>query len=486
VSISSALSNAISGLSTVSRTAEAISNNVANAQTEGYSRQQVTLASRVAGGQGGGVLAKGISRAEDHQATLARRASDATKAAAEIPSRGLKRLADALGTPGAQTALTTKYQQLFNNFIALHNAPDSVALQQKTLDSAKDLASAFHSLANLARSIREETDKTVGAQVATLNDSLAKIVRLNVEIRNLAAAGSAPPELLDRRASLIDGINKIIPVRQVPNGRHEISLFATGGAVLLNGSPRHFDFNVTGTIDPSMSMASGALSGLTLAGQPVNIDTPNGAIGGGALSAAFHLRDEILPDFQNRIDALALDLADRFQSPAVDPTLSAGQPGLFTDAETAANPANLVGLSARIDVNFATDPSQNGQLWRLRAGLNATSPGQAGNGVILENMSSAMSSTRAAPAQLAVPQAMDAAGFAAEITSIYAQISSNQQESLAFINGHNSNLKKIESGAIGVDTDREMQDLLKVKEAYAANARVISVIDSLITKLLEI
>ncbi len=75
------------------------------------------------------------------------------------------------------------------------------------------------------------------------------------------------------------------------------------------------------------------------------------------------------------LDGMARDLYERFADPALDPTIAAGDPGLFTDRGAAFDPADEVGLAGRIAVNAAVDPAQGGQSWRLRDGIYAAAPG---------------------------------------------------------------------------------------------------------------
>jgi flagellar hook-associated protein 1 len=77
MSISTSLSNALTGLTAASRAAELVSNNVSNAMTEGYGRREIVLGARDVGGSGAGVRVVGVNRDVDAAVIRDRRLADA-------------------------------------------------------------------------------------------------------------------------------------------------------------------------------------------------------------------------------------------------------------------------------------------------------------------------------------------------------------------------------------------------------------------------
>ena len=80
MSMSSALNNAVSGLTASSRMAEIISSNTANAMTQGYARRELSLSSETLGGDGGGVRILGVNRVVNESLLQDRRIADAEAA----------------------------------------------------------------------------------------------------------------------------------------------------------------------------------------------------------------------------------------------------------------------------------------------------------------------------------------------------------------------------------------------------------------------
>ena len=231
-----------------------------------------------------------------------------------------------------------------------------------------------------------------------------------------------------------------------------------------------------------MTLVSGALSGITLDGVPIDATTGIGRLDGGSLGASFALRDQTLVDAQVTLDGIAADLIARFEDPANDPTLAPGDLGLLTDEGGTLDLADIPGLAGRILVNPIVDPTQGGTLTLLRDGLNAAGPGPAGSAVQLDRWIGALSETRS---DLPGSSARSAAGRMADFTSQIGSTRLQAEETLSFTAARWDTLHEAEL-ASGVDTDLELQTLLRVEQAYAANAKVIQTVDFMMQRLMEL
>ena len=178
---------------------------------------------------------------------------------------------------------------------------------------------------------------------------------------------------------------------------------------------------------------------------------------------------------------MAEDLVNRFQDPATDPTLAIGDAGLITDGGAAHDPANLTGLSGRLRINTAVDPGQGGSLSRLRDGMNAVTPGPIGSATQIESWLSALDRSQGLSSG-GVQQS--AAGHAASFMSGVGADRLQAEREFTFATARWSALREQEL-AQGVDSDQEMQWLLKIEQAYAANAKVIQAVDEMMQRVLE-
>jgi flagellar hook-associated protein 1 len=234
-----------------------------------------------------------------------------------------------------------------------------------------------------------------------------------------------------------------------------------------------------------MTLASGALSGLTLDGKPVRRrGLP--PFRGRQPRRRLRVRDDIAVTAQARADGLARDIVARFQDPAVDADPRAGCRGSLHRRDRRLRPRERRGSRRPPLRQRAGDPARGGDLWRLRTGLGAAvPPAPWGTRRSSTSLAAATSAIRP-PASAALPAVgTSLAGLAAELQSLTSRDGLSAQTELGFASARQETLAALEKRG-GVDTDQEMQKLLLIEQVYAANARVITTIDSLINRLLEI
>ncbi|MGB3317384.1 MAG: flagellar hook-associated protein FlgK, partial [Albidovulum sp.] len=395
MSLSASLANALTGLTASSRRAEVVSSNVSNALTEGFARREIHLSSQSLGGNGAGVRIDGVTRSVNVALLADRRLADAEAGNSGMRTDFLARVESLLGSPEDAGSLSARIAELESALVQAASRPDSQARLQSIVDAANRVTGHLNALSDDVQQARMDADDSIAKQVETLNESLGQIDRLNAEILAQRASGRDATALMDERQRLVDRVAEIVPVREVPRDHDQISLFTTGGAILLEGNPAVIGFNPVGVITADMTIGSGALSGFTINGMPVP-SGDDGVLGGGTLGAAIAIRDDLAPGAQADLDALARDLIERFETPTVDPTLLAGQPGLFTDGGLILDPLLEEGLAGRIRLNGIVDPAQGGQLWHLRDGLGAVAQGNVGNATLLNALGTALSDPRVA------------------------------------------------------------------------------------------
>lgn len=483
MSISGALNNALSGLTVTGRIAENVSTNIANAMNEGYARREVELTQQILGKTGAGVRIASVSRQVDPILIGNRRSAVSALEQVKVASGFLQTMETAIGLPDDASSLTGRLSDFDSALIEAASRPDSSARLQAVVDTANSVASHLNTISDTIQSQRMSADAKISTAVDFVNESLQQIADLNHQIAASAGADIEPSALMDQRQSLIDGVSEYIPVREIPRDRGTVALYTPGGARLIDGNPVELGFSATGVITADMTV-SGALSGLTINGKSVSTSAEQGPIAGGRLAGLFDLRDVQAPEMQTRVDAVARDLIERFESPAVDPTLSVGDPGFFTDRGNAFSALDEVGLAGRISLNALADPAQGGALWRVRDGLGATTPGAAGDATLLNALSDTFGANRV-PASGGFIASRSATGIAGDMLSGVSVAFQDTQTRQSFASANSESLIAREREN-GVDTDFEMQTLLVVEQAFAANAKVVSAMDDLIQSLLRI
>jgi flagellar hook-associated protein 1 FlgK len=486
MSITGAVSNALSGLTASARSAEVIADNLANLMTESYGRREIVLRTAAIAGEGAGVRVAGVDRIVNQTAIGERRLANAGLGSAETEVAFHTRLEEAIGRPGEPGALTERIAALEAAIATAESLPSENARLSAIADAGTALARQINLISTEISTIRMTADREIAQTVDEINETLSQIADLNGEIRLHRGTGRDINALLDERQRLIDKVSQNIPIREIPREGGEVALYTTSGAALLEANtPATIGFTPSSIITPEMTVSNGALSGLTLNGDPISTSGARQPLGGGALGARFAVRDNLAPAAQTQIDALARDLIERFADPAVDPTLAPGDPGLFTDAGGAFDPADELGIASRISFSPLVDPAQGGALWRLRDGLGAVDPGPVGNGALISAYGDALARARLPASGDFGSASLSAVELSTAFLSMNAAKLQTAEADQAFASFQ---VTSYDSAILedGVDSDAEIQKLMLVEQSYAANARLLQAADDMISILLGI
>jgi len=484
MTISSAMQTALSGLRAAARTTDVISMNIANSTTPGFARRQLELVAQDAQ-FGGGVSIGGVVRLTPPGVLAARRDAQADVAYASIANQFLTGLETSVGTPDNPRAISNLVADFDTSLLEAASRPDATERLQVVLAAAHRLVAAFNETSEDISNARGSADTAIGAQVVRLNGALEEVEYLNREIARANVTGLDASALVDMRQIVIDEVHEMVPVRESIRDNGQVALYSLEGVVLLDGPASQFEFTTANQVTPYMTLDGGQLSGLVLNGRTIRMDSAGGSLPGGSLAAQFAVRDELGEDAQAQLDAAARNLIERFQNPAVDPTLSATDAGLFTDGGLAFDAANEVGLAERLGVNAAVDPEQGGEEWRIRDGINAAAPGAVGQSAIIDNLRAALSERLVTGSGDFGTGALTMTDLATGMLGRIGVQRVSAEQSLAFSSAALFETSQAELAA-GVDTDTELQHLLVVEKAYAANVRMIETVDEMMETLLRL
>lgn len=488
MTLSSSLSNALSGLSAASRAIDVVSSNVANAMTDGYARREISLASRSVGSQGAGVRVVGVSRIVNERALADLRQANANTANAGAQANAWLRIETAIGYPTEKGSLTDRINRFEAALIAAASRPEESIRLEDAVSAALSVTTALNDISGEVQRMRMDADADIAAMVQQVNSGLEQIQDLNWQIFRMGNADQDVASLMDARQRAVDSISEIIPVRQVQRQGNQIALFTPGGATLIDGPAAELAFEPRSMITAEMTLENGLLSGLALNGNPLTLHSTYGSVEGGRLAAAFEARDRIAPEAQAGLDALARNLIERFQDPSLDPGITPGGRGLFTNGGLPFDPSDplaATGLASRITLNADVDPAQGGAAWRIRDGVAAVAPGEVGASSLLTALANRLAEPIAPTGGPSDGLARPVSGLASDLLSSVDGAYRIHEASQAF-HAARADALGYEIAADGVDTDDEMQKLLLIEQTYAANAQVIQTIDKLMRHLLEL
>ncbi len=484
MSLSGAFQNAISGLRVNSRTLDLLAQNISNATTPGYARREIQLTS-TSSSLIGGVTISGVARVQDVALLNARRDADAELGHSIAISKFFSVYETTLGTPDHEDALTNLVANLDSKILSAASRPDAPERLQAAIQAARALATSITDTAEDVSDMRRAADEAIDAQVNRLNAALQEAEYLNTQIEQAVIGGREPHSIIDLRQGIIDEIHEIVPLRVIERELGAVALVSQGGTILLDGAARDVQFTAANGATPYMSIDDGSLSGITIEGIKTTNFKPGSTLAGGTLAAQFIIRDELATDALAQLDAMTRNLIERFQDPAVDTTLNIGDAGLFTDRGAAFDPANEIGISERLQLNAAVDPDQGGLAWRLRDGMNAAVPGNVGQSALLDALSTALNAQITPATGDFGTGTLSMSNLANGLMSRVGVQRLSAEQTQTFAASAQFELAQEERGA-GVDTDAELQQMLIIEKAYAANARALQAADEMLETLLGI
>ncbi|ABI77175.1 flagellar hook-associated protein FlgK [Hyphomonas neptunium ATCC 15444] len=483
MSISAAILAARSGLQVTSQKAEIVATNVANASTPGYVRRSLVVGELVNGSQTAGVMANGVARAGDDAIKAQRRELTSDVAQATVLASTWQTISQRVGNTSSGGGLFRSFSNFETALSAAVTSPESTANGSALLDAAKSVARELNSLSEYGAQARAEADSEIAQGVETVNTALKQVQDLNKRIASIDRTSEQAATLMDERQRVLDTIAEFLPIQTVQRDAGTIDVLTTQGVYLINGSTaRQIEFTPSSAFTSGQTLANGDLSGISVDGIDLTTgSTSFGAVSGGLFGALFTLRDQDVPAFMDQLDMVANDIITRLSDDAIDPTKTPGEQGLFVDPDA----AGLSGLASRISVNAAVDPAQGGDIWRLRDGLGATASGPPGNSATLSAIYDAFTQVKSLNAN-GIQGAFSASDLAAQLSSVVGQKRVYQDSVLASTQAQHVTLVEAEQSLTGVDVDVEMESLLLIEQAYAANARVIQVARDMIGILMEL
>ncbi|HEY4139941.1 MAG TPA: flagellar hook-associated protein FlgK [Pseudolabrys sp.] len=361
MSLSQALSAAISGLQVNQAGLALVAANVANADTPGYIRKTVTQVATAGNGTGISVYMSGVQRELDTYIQSQLRTENSGASYATTRSQALDQLQDVYGTPGSANTLESVYNTFTNSLQALQSSPDDSAARSAVISAAQLLTQQLNQSSNSIQALRGNAELGISSAVTQANDAMTQIAALNQKI---AAAGSgntdsATATLLDQRDSYVDQLSQLMDVKVIKGDNNQISVFTNSGIQLVGTKASQLSFDAQGTIgagslwnsDPD-KRGVGTLTLVSPTGGSVDLIQSH-SIRSGAIAAYLQLRDQDLVQAQNQLDGIASAMASALsdKTTAGDPVTSGLQNGFQVD---------ISGLSAgnKITVNY-TDSLTN-------------------------------------------------------------------------------------------------------------------------------
>lgn len=332
-------------------------NNIANVNTQGYTRQEVQLEARQGVNYGGGYYGGGVDAVtvlRKHSEMLTRQVALTGSVAAADEKRldHLRKLEDLF--PGGANGLGAAMGDMLNAFSDVANAPTDLTARTVVLARADELAARFRAVSANIDNLRTSLQEELVAEVRMVNSLATRIADVNREIRDAMGSGHTPNDLLDRRDELIRELNTHVQTTTIPASDGSLSVFvASSQPLVLGTSASRVALSTDAFGDPLRSMLTMQRDGLT-------VEMNEATLGGGSLSGLLRFNNTDLADAGNLLGRMALALGTVVnQQHSLGLDLSGNTVGdLFTLGPVPdALPALLNTGSASIQVAVQTSPS---------------------------------------------------------------------------------------------------------------------------------
>lgn len=304
--MSDLLSIASSGVSTYQRALGVVSNNIANAATEGYSRQDVSMESSPTRSNGRvylgtGVMVQGIKRQYDAFVESNLRNSNSDLQSQQPMVDYTNRVVDVMG--GETSGLASALDQFFSAARALSADPASTVLRSSFLRDADGLAGRFNQLSAQLDLVDNETQDAVQADIKQMNALAGQLASVNQQLAKNRELTRQPPELLDQRDQLLLSLSKFVKINTgfADNGMVNVSLGASiTQDVLVNGK----DATLL-----AVTFDTAAPERFSLVLDPYGQPRPISSIHSGQLAGLIAFREQVLTSTRTALDDLAKTLA---------------------------------------------------------------------------------------------------------------------------------------------------------------------------------
>lgn len=373
--MASMISSGVSALQAYSQALNTVSNNIANANTVGYSRQQATLQESITGG----VQVSNIKRFTD-ALTVSRSLSDQSNYSRLDTFSSMASRVDSL-LSGTSSGLSDPLQKFFTAVNGVASDPQSTSARQTVLSTASNLASQFNDLQNQLDGMSNEINAQLTQSLSQINQAAQSIAQLNNSIALAQGSGQSPNDLMDQRDQLVQQISQNVGITTVMQTDGSMNVFVAGGQALVLG----------GTSQPlklvSNTYGNGDLE-VAIGNPTVNI---NSQISGGVVGGLLDLRSQLIQPTESKLGAIAAGLAQAFNAQHTQGVDQNGQAGgnFFATLSGSSAAASTNTGTANISVGL-TDVGQigsnnyilkyDGSSWSLSDATTGASVPMSGSG----------------------------------------------------------------------------------------------------------
>ncbi|RBP00049.1 flagellar hook-associated protein FlgK [Rossellomorea aquimaris] len=484
--------------------------NIANANTPGYTRQRVNFAQtepypapsmnrpQIPGQIGTGVEAGSIQRVRDSFLDTQYRGENNKLGYWDTKMEAMKKMEEVMNEP-SDSGLSKTMDMFWQSLQDLAVNPTNSGARSVVRQRGIAVAETFNYLSSSLTSVRNDLKNELSVSETQVNSLTRQIDNINKQIAEVEPHGYLPNDLYDERDRLIDELSKQVTIKTSyqSNGGGSSAMAEGSVTITLVGKDGKNPVNLvdkSGAKELTLSFNGdqNTVDSVTIDGETMSINDFL-AQGEGKLKALVdtygHVNEEgkaagSYVSMLNELDSMAYEFAKAFniqhqegvspegiEDPAVE------TPKFFQDAK---NPSadlgtiDKVGFAQRIQI---ADELSNLDLIATSGKDNPTL-GDASNVLALANI---ITTTK-------LPYGEKESSFQGHFESLIGKMAVESQESMRLANNSQvlrSAVDERRMSVSGVSLDEEMTDMIKFQHAYNASARMITLQDEMLDKIIN-
>ncbi|ERI09663.1 flagellar hook-associated protein FlgK [Aneurinibacillus aneurinilyticus] len=470
-----------------------IGHNIANANTEGYTRQRVNLQAtspypypaltnaRQAGQMGTGVVISSIERLRERFLDLQFRGEYKKFGYYEKKSDTLGKIESILNEPSDKGFQYTM-DEFWTAWHTLASDPQNKSAREAIRQNGIAVADNFKYVYDSLNEMKNNLNKDIGVKADEINSYVKQITALNEQIADVVPHGYEPNDLYDQRDLLLDKLSKLIDIDVTPSkdgmGMVDVKLKAKandddGTAVteipLISGRE--------GLEVKAVDKGGKLQVQFTQAGSPTKTYS-DVEFASGDMAGLFESRDKIVEGYLDRINLLATTFAEKLNEvhqQGIDLNGDEGVPFFVSKDDPPGNPKNAADMVVNPDIIKSVN--------KIAAGKNepdGTAPGKGDNKNALAIFALKTDNT--------IQIGTEKSSFDGYTKGIITTLGLESREAQRMRDNTGSLLLEVENrrqSIYGVQPDEEIADMIRFQHAYNAAARSITVADEVLDKIIN-
>jgi flagellar hook-associated protein 1 FlgK len=444
--------------------------NIANAKTEGASRQRVqTEAGLPQAGTGKNYVGTGVNisrveRVNDEYIEKQIRNNGRDLASMEEKDLILHQSEDIFNEMGGE-GLNRLISRTFNEFRKLSNDPDSEAVRQSVREATKSMVNDFHRLRTEVTEVQNHIDARLAGNVSDLNSTAHELGELNYKIQQMSLGGTPVNDLMDRRDVVMKKLASFadVTMHMDKEGNYNVDLKGVGPLVYSN----HVE--TFGTVRSKGDDEGKPTNGLDVTTTASVSSIVTHRIKGGTIGSLLESRDQLLSTVQSRLDELAYAMSTAVNEIHEQGFTRNGTQGVsyFKKLDSKDRAAELIDLSDEVSASVNN----------IATAMDANSPGDNRVAIALSGLQHA---------RLLGENRSTMDDYYNSIVSDIGVASESNKSSMTQQRDIMNQLGKIREQISGVSIDEETANIMQYQQAFAANARVIQVADEMLKEVLDL